>query len=676
MKKNNPNFESLLKGAEKLFKKGSFLPAKREFEKARDISGRDDIAEKIKACKRELEKLKAKELIKRGRKQAKKRDLQKALVSFEEAYQITGEDWIREKIDSFRCEISGRNILKAARDAETDKDYLKAARLFEEAWSSQKEEGALTQKAYCLVKAEKYGEAIAVFRDIPLSGSSSLYNYGFSLAKTGKYYECLKIWDSIDSRERTFSEQKEDIQNRLMTDLFNRFENVGDFESIHKEGKYLLNSTSRGNLNNLVEYCKYAWMEKLWKEEQYETMSELLPPLSPEMDANLLELHAKTGFQLAESQKGRLSDLTLFWLNALYNNRISESFSPVKEERDQIRKELIRRAEGVISNAVDSEQEITADELVSWNIEKKMIEDLHSIVGDHVDLAHLVCTPRFAARCGVSADILGLVRNNKDFFSGQDHYLTTGSYYSPAGNSLFLIESGKYEEAMTNLPKLDRDEFLDYGIRKVNFLYGLHCLEKGIGRPERYFESTADLFEQSPRYERELTDRAMDLHRPDELRRFEKVLSNLNGKRQSSGLKNALSLVISKRAISECNRQEVNLKSLDISLRKALSLNPENEIALAVLEDLEPDLEIKEMAKAFSRNKFNKACRIAEETEYREVRDWFFDDIEHQLKWIEETVLDNDKQFFLLNDLYKWCARVDRSHPHLAKINNLIRRIK
>ncbi|MBW2738830.1 MAG: hypothetical protein JRE64_08265, partial [Deltaproteobacteria bacterium] len=62
MKKKNKSFESILARGEKLFDKENYLLAKKEFEKAGKLEKQNNITEKLKICKQEIEKLKVKDL--------------------------------------------------------------------------------------------------------------------------------------------------------------------------------------------------------------------------------------------------------------------------------------------------------------------------------------------------------------------------------------------------------------------------------------------------------------------------------------------------------------------------------------------------------------------------------------------------------------------------------------
>ncbi len=677
-KKKVKSLEAILTRAEKLFRKANYPLAKTEFEKARkmvkpeDVEKLRDIAGKIKICNKEAEGLKAEDLVRRAKKYARKGNPQEALRCFEEAYGITGEDWIREKIDRLLAILHDHDISKAARGAETAGEYLKAADLYEQVFAAQNRGDILFKRARCLVKAGRHREAISIFRDLDVRDNSAVYDYGFALAKEGRYYECLKVWDNIRSQDSGFTEQKEAVRVLLKADLYNRFNEAKDFGRIYDETKYLINSAGLQGLDGLLEYSKYAWIDELWKEEQYENIAELLTRSPTEIRHALVLLYAKTYFKLAEMSNTHLDDLKLFWLNAVYSG-VSGRLSSRPEEDERVRRELIQMAEDLIKRHVSTEDESAKGLLTLWNIERKLIKDLHTIVGNRQDLDHLVLTPQLAARFGKSDQVLQLIRENMSFFKNKEHYLIAGSYYSVVAQALFHMENGEYEEAIANLPnETNGDEFVDYGVNRVEFAYGLYCLENGGSKLGRYFEGSPALFDISPGYEKELIEKAMNVYEIHTLTRYKEVLNSIQRKRSSKGIASTLSIVMSRWAIEAYNDEQINAKTLATTLRKALSLDPENEHARGNLNDTKVDLEKIGLIKALDRHKMNKACKIAAESEYQEVRDDFFSFIKLNLDSLDQMGFEDKEKTFLLRDFYGWCSRVDESHPILYEIDDIL----
>jgi len=677
MKKKNKSFESILTRAEKLFDKENYLLAKKEFEKAEKLEKQNNITEKLKICKQEIENLKVKDLIKKARKHTKKKKLRNALECFKEAYKISKEDSIRERIEALNRILRDSNIEISARNAETAGQYLKAAELYEKAFASSKQDAHLLKRALCLVKAERYKEAVSVFKDTNLSDTCSLYNYGFALARVGQHYKCLKTWDDITAKDNDFLKQKEIVRSILAKDIYNRFAGAEDFVRLYKEGKYLLDSTGRQDLAELVEYCKYAWLKELWRDEQYETMWELLFDFPATVEPALIALYAKTCFKLAQSSGTHLTDLAMFWLTAVYNRELSGKFSSEAKEKEIIRQKLLQIAEAAIKQDINSKDKTAQLALTYWDIDKKLIKNIIALTKDRKEMSHLVCTPRFANLFGKSAQILRLIKENKNFFENTEHYLMTGCYYSSAWQSMYHLETRQYKKAFDSLPEvIDEDEFATYGMLKVKFFCGLYCLEIGDRQLKQCFDALPALFDISSDYEKKLIEKAIESYELDELNRYEEILNIIHIKRPSKEIKNALSLVMSRRAIQMYNKNQVNDKTLNMILQKALALNPKNEHARVSLDDSKIELKIIALDKAISKYKMNKACKIAVESKSEKVRSCFFEFMDYNIKALYEMDAEHEKKLFFLKDSYKWCAIVDKSHPMLYELNEMIRHLE
>ncbi len=672
--------EALLERALKLFDKGSYPAALQEFEKVRTLADREDIAEKIEICRRETEKIKAGDLIKRARKSAKRGHLDEALRCYEEAHGITGEPWIAEAAERLQETLRGQDSLKAAREAEEAGDYPRAAELYSQVQVGQGGDGDAIQRKRirCLILGERYEEAVAVFENFVPKEPRDLYDYGFALAETGRYFECLKLWERIDSLDKRFLEQMSHVRSRLEADLFDRFEKAEDTAGIYEQGRYLLMRTpDRRDLRDLVEQFKAARLETLWQEERFRDMADLLfdeasqAESEPESEPALLSLRAKTAFKLAEESGEYLDELALLWPTIVYRETAREGPSD-SAERDEVRRELIQRAESLIKQHAASGDREAERNRVGWEIENRLLETLQRLSGTGEESARLVCTPRFAARYGLSAEVLGMIRANRNAFESEDQYLRTGSYYSPAMESLFAVEAGDHEEAVSHLPeKKGGDEFLRYGLMRVQFHCGMACLDQGDGKAGQHFDNAADLFALSPECESQFTEKAIDCDDEDVLRSYEEILREVRRKRASKPVDKALSMVMINRAILAQDRGAANLKVIEMAAQKALTLDPDNEMARGALEDMRVDLEVQELYKALRRQKMNRACRIAAETYHPEVKKLFFHFFERNLKSLdspESAYMDRREKLHLLKDFHDWCSRVDPDHPLLEDI--------
>ncbi len=749
MKTSVSKSDALLARAEKFMKRENYPLAQKEFKKAYNINQVAAIAAKIEHCRKESAKLKAKDLVKRGRKYLKKSNKRGACRCFEEAYAITGEKWLADRIDQLTETVAGINVEASARQTEVSGDYLKAAKLYEQSYGHNRGSARSYLKerqASNLVKAAQYEQAINCYTLIFEKGlnvpafepsSESAYNYGFALAHQGRYFRCLKIWDRIVSDQRVFLEQKETVARLLETNIYrllyeqehakaagkqlkgrdskttgNKTKNLNyypcDLTAAYEASCYLQSNFGFKNIDKLKYFCQWRLIEHLWVEEQYETIANLIfyldannssaTPLEKWGPAILANL-ARVSYKCAQTTGSHLTELALYWFTALYHPATWESFSELNvknnefQKKAEVRQKLITMADAIWGyKGLDQYALKSYDEAKSfWNIEKQLIADIDSLVGGRKEMAHLVCTPRFAIHLGVSDQVLELIRSAKlsanansherPFFKNREHYLKTGSYYSAVGQSQYYLKAEAYKKALDSLPETSQNEFENYGILKVRYAYGLYCLETGTEPPGRYFASGPELFAIAPDYETELVKKAEDVTELDELTRYEEALNVIYTQTLKEKIEplvpiqKVFSLVMSRRALEMFNRRIMNNKTLSITLKKALKLNPQNEFARGILEETKAELEILEMEKALNRFKMHKACKIAVDSEYPKVTEAFFEYMAYGIKDIHKSSHDTSHKLLILNETYDWCAWVDDTHPILDEIEELIEKM-
>ena len=285
----------------------------------------------------------------------------------------------------------------------------------------------------------------------------------------------------------------------------------------------------------------------------------------------------------------------------------------------------------------------------------------------------MILSPSLAQALKKSRELKLFIQKNRDFFKDKEEFLITGCCYSPCWKSFSSLLAGEYEKAVETLPAHgDGDAFIDYGLGRVLFAYGLFCMDNGAKPPERYAQSVAKLIAAVPEYEDQLVLRALEAEALNPLGAYEEALGKLRAERPSKRLDNALSLVMSRRAVEMSHAGLVNNKALTVALNKALKIDPENEHALVLLNDAGVNQEIMDLEKSLDRFKMNRACKIARETENREVRKVFFQFMEGALEELEETGFSNSERVLMLRDIRKWCVSVDGDHDILYDIEEML----
>ena len=229
---------------------------------------------KIEICDQEIQKQNARELLKRAGKIEKSGNPQAAVKCLHEAHAVLGEAWIREKTEWLQKKSLTMDVRRSAKEAVATGDYLKAAELYDRLISDGENEDMRLLKAVCLARGEAYEEAVSAFKASAPEKPVHQYDFGFALAKTERYAECLSIWDGIQSLDEGFLEQKSQVAVLLISDLYRAFEKREDLERLYKEGKYLVDA-GYGNpeLSGMVEQSMFLRIGEMWKKGNYSPLS-------------------------------------------------------------------------------------------------------------------------------------------------------------------------------------------------------------------------------------------------------------------------------------------------------------------------------------------------------------------------------------------------------------------
>ncbi|MBW2368580.1 MAG: tetratricopeptide repeat protein [Deltaproteobacteria bacterium] len=681
MAKKKKNVEDILNRAEKLFQRGNFPLALKEFEKVKIKLNREDIDEKISVCRKEANVLIVKDLIKRGRRADHRGNLQEALRCYKQADALGHEKWMGEKVRALRAQLSGQGALTAAKAAETAGEYQKAADLYAKAGGGDGSHSLHCNRARCLVRAGNYAEAVIVYQTLETEDPDNCYHYGVALSQTGRYGQCLQVWASLDTTDETFSAQRKEIRRRHAANLFDRFEKKKAVGTIYREARQLLDTAGRDldelqirGLEKLKAYCRYAWIGVLWEMEDYHTITDLLAGTDTLMAPALLSLQAKAWFKRSENDSAQLTTMVMYWLTAIYSDDILSGVCRETVEPVPVRAKLI----DAVEKRVHAHKDTQAGRKAAVYLEtgKRLIRDLSCLAAKRKDRTDLVCTPDYAQRYGKSNAVLELIRANKTYFRNAAHYLETGGYYSAAGKCLYLINLCDYEKAASMLADLSADtladEFAAYVMNRVHFECCVHFLETGDGRYAHYIRVVPDFFTMAPEYEKTFTDQVLAIEDWETLKPYEAALTYIHGKRPSDTVSHALSLVMTRWAIEMYNQDQLNLKALKAATHKALQFYPENEMARGTLKETLADLETDAVFKAFNRFKLNKASRIARESEYPQVRDRYFEFVEKTLADLGGGGLEPEDKSFYLKELYRWAITLGEDHPVLTELEMMV----
>lgn len=674
MAKKRNTIDVILKRAEKLFETGNYLLAEKEFKKASQKQNSPEIEEKLAICLKNTQGLKGREWVKKGQKAESRNDLSGAVSCFREAESLLHETWLGDKIRELEQSLVGCEMVAKAETAVRNKDYQAAYGFYTELAQIHDNENYLSHSAVCLVKTNMFDQAVELFTSLNSLGEAARYHFGYALAKQGRYIDALGQWEMIDSNDAAFVSQQHQVLELAVEQLNASMKAGADINGILADAGRLLDSKAvHGNdklakgLGSISDYCRLSLAAPLWKTGDYGAVATLLDTMVFKKDPAITVLCAVTYYHLAQTQADYTGPMADHWLTAVYSMDLAKAVGNDPEKQDRVRRRLIRMAEDRI-NTMAGSKELNSAVATHFEIDKSLMADLLAISGDrHGSLSvPWICTPCFAKRYGLSDAVLTLIRENRDYFRDEEHFLSTGACYSRVGESFYALKTGSAKEAFDLLGTMDAsdsaDEFTNYALGLIRFEYGKFVLENGAKNFLDYFDSTARLFETVPGVEKQFSQEMMQ-YEGQYLFEHEALLGFLYQLRPSGPISEAYSLFMGQVAVNKYNRGKINNKQCYVALEKALGVDPGNEYVIHLKEQISIGLEMETLFNAMNKRKMGKAAALATKSSFPEIRDKFFEFIEQMMEQIEESGLEQPYRLVELNDLLNSCMAVDPLHP-------------
>jgi len=674
MAKKRNSIDAILKRAEKLFETGNYLLAEKEFKKAKQKKNSPEIEEKLAICLKNTQGLKGKEWVKKGQKAENRNDLSGAVSCFREAESLLHETWLRDKIRELEQRLLGCDMVAKAETAFRNKDYQAASGFYTELAQIHEKETYLSESAVCLVKGNMFDQAVELFKSLNSLDDAARYHFGYALAKQGEYIDALDQWEMIDSGDAGFISQQHQVLALAFEQLNASMNAGGDINGIQADaGRLLGGKAVHGNdglakgLGVLSDYSRLSLASSLWETGDYGAVANLLDTMVLKKDPALTVLCAVTYYHLAETQVDYTGPMADHWLTAVYFVDLATAVGDDPEKQDRVRQRLIRMAEKRI-NTMAGPKDLNGAVATHFDIDKSLMVDLLAISGDRHDSLPVpwICTPCFSTRYGLSDAVLALIRENRDYFRDEEHFLSTGACYSRMGESFYALKTGSAKAAFDLLGTMDAvdstDEFINYALGLIRFEYGKFVLENGEKNFLDYFDSTVSLFETVPGVEKQFSQEMLQ-YEGRYLLEYEAVLGFLYKLRPSGPISEAYSFFMGQVAVNKFNRGKITNKQSHVALEKALRVDPGNEYVIHLKEQIAISLETEALYNAMNKRKMGKATALATKSPFPEVRDKFFEFIEQMMEQIEESGLEKPHRIAELNDLLNACMAVDPVHP-------------
>lgn len=687
MAKNKNKAETILRRADKLFNAGNFLLAEKEFLKIRNKIDHVDLDQKLTVCRKETRSVKARQFIKDGHKAVQNEDLSRAIAFFQDANALVPNPSLMDKVKELQERLVLEKRGDAAQAAASAHDYAGAAALYARAWEETGEHEFLGKNALNLVKAETYEAAVVQFERLDHPEPEAVYAWGLALAKTHHYCRAMEQWAQLNLNEPRFVQQKEGVFELACSAVYEGLKKATDVQTCLHDAQLLLNTAQSLDskaqahvpaLGKVCEYYRLLLMEDFWEQENYMGVVEILEGMPTFVDPELLALQAKCYFHLSRDQVDFLSPMMTFWLTAIYSRQISDGFSNDPDIQNKIQQKLIRMAEQRINGYGDLQN--TKQAAAYLDIEKTIINDLSLISQQQPEETCPIYTPGYALISGFSAEILDLIRANRNYFKDEAHYLETGGYYSRASEAMYALKTKQHAKAMEYIDAMDTtnasDEFVEHVSRVAQFAYGFLAIKNEDRSFLKYFRSTPELFVSVPSIEKEFSDLMLQSGGA-RLLLYEELLLYLHKQHSSDLVGKALSFLMTKSAIQRYNSGTIKNKQVKVALKKALRLDENNELAHEILEQTCIELETEEVYSAIYRHKLNKAARLTVNSAYPQVHDLFFETITDLLDDVQQQIigLDSSVRSVYLYDFLNAVLIVDPTHSCINKIQTEIDRI-
>jgi hypothetical protein len=680
MARKKNKVDAILKRAHKLFNAQNYLLAEKEFEKARKKAPSSEIDEKLEICREKNRSEKGRLLVKKGYSAIKNQALQEAISCFTRAQQLLNDPELSEKIRELEQQMQVDDTEDIGRNAEESGDFATAAALYEQIWQKTGQQDFCIRSGVCHVKAGIDDQAIRIFQQADTLDDAGYYFYGFALARMGQYPEAIIEWEKITTRIHGLMPQKKQVLSLAFSTLYHALEKGADIETIRSRAGQL-KAVARtldlpepaGHFDTLYQYCSIALLEIWWEQQAYEKIAGLLEQEPRFNSLEFIALKAKTCYHLAEKNDAFLFPMVQSWFTAIFfENTGVEYIDHPEKKQQQLRQQLIRLAEQRIDGHTGSRTVRQAADLFA--LEKKLITDMEAMYRASRSGTPRICTPFYAAATGRSEEILSDIRKNRDFFKDSSHYLETGGFYSRAWEGLYALQTGDADKANELMEPVIEDtapldEFVEYGVARVQLAYGQVCLERGEKKFLPFFSSTPALFDAAPSIEQRFADRLTHYH-GDRLAEYETVLKWLYEKRPSPPLARALSEIMSTLAVRRFNNNQFNDQQLATMLKKALDIHPENQYARHNLKQTLMDIEEEKILDALYKNKPGKAADIVMESDYPEMEAFFFSEAQDMLDMLCSSIPDKGFLTILLHRLRDACEYVDETHELVGQIND------
>ncbi|CAK8714688.1 Tetratricopeptide repeat-containing protein [Candidatus Electronema halotolerans] len=573
-----------------------------------------------------------------------------------------------------QLEAECRRLQEAAGQAEAADDHLRAAGLLEQVHTLRPENALLLRLARCWLRAGQWQQAADAYSETGCSGAADWYDAGFALAKLDRFAVCLRCWRQTGSSHPAFLAQQKQVSLLLLQELSRCLDEQSWAQE--EQVRALLTEFSLTELpggHELLARCDRVRLARLWQEDRLEEIM----AMAAENDLNhpaVLEIQAKAACQLLAGRQSAVSaaELRQFmdcWLSALFHPAIAPQAEAERQALLEFGADLLRRHAARLNH--DEQLMREWEELLAL---LHRLALLPAVREQNLPL----CTPALALRTDQQEQFCTLIRTNQEHFADRRAWIAAGAAYASA-SALLLVRDNACQDALKELGRLEEqgdDLFLAHGAAQVRTACGIEAL-----RHRRCREAEEILVGGEPQagWSAELEKELLAVlaqengHEAPCLAASLGILSLLPKTSPPDAAACAFCSALTKLVLRLHNGKQARPQLLAAAMQQAVALNPEDEFARMMLEEVSIALELAELHEAVDQGWLSKAARIAAASRYQQVAEHFFTAAQQVAVQLEQGHYpDDEAAMLILEDLLRSVSRVDPGHQMISSLRRAL----
>jgi hypothetical protein len=666
MKKMLPP-EQILERAEVFFAKQNFPLAKKLFEEYPYGLLHPEVTAKIEQCNSEIAKARANTLLKKSKKLLKKGKKTEAFELLKEAFELSGDETIKQRLDVMTEHQQTARVYQNAEQAEIASNHSLAAELYKKLFTAEPESAILVKLLFNTVLADagirkakhllkKYADKLTNCSDF---NAKQLYQLGYVYCKVNNFAATIQLWNKIDRQDSPFVEQKDAVLALWEQHLFKKSRSIKPFATLATEAETFLTYTSSKTVTALLQREKFKQAEVLFKQQQYRSALKLLLPFPEKMDAEQIRFYAGIYYHIVKYANdvsgAEIVSLCELCQNIVYNPQLSgmnyKTMAELNNAEQKNRYELIKLnnkykvfIEYYLTMLNDALQNIQKVFSTQKNSEYLLTPRIAMLMGKSNQVA--TAYAELSATAKVSSDGMAQFVGLPLLYCDEIQDAIYCSFDNPThiAENQYLITAGKGNNLLKQL-------YLDLAV--------LAYSKDDALRFEQYLLKAADRF-----YADDMLDFMLKVLVPTELElpyllAIDKAIAPIMKKSKNKLLyekcsKYSLSKIMLQHEVE--SKKTAVLRDELIKILTKLNMDIPEEF-VAIFEDAE----IEEIANLIGHKNIQQASKIAQETEFEDVQEFFFIQISEIMQGIV-TMDDQELTLTVATKLYPHCYSVDPEH--------------